>query len=78
MRPNRKAMRLIAQPLDKIEHRVIALQREGTRPKAVELLLTRITIDTFGDTDKGHIVNTKILHDLGNGTDLPFPTINEQ
>ena len=48
-----EAVRLVAQALDEIQHRVVAFQRKGTLAGAVELLFAVIAVDALGNADHG-------------------------
>ncbi len=46
-----KAVRLVAQALDEVEHRIIVAQRERALAGAVEFLFPGVAVDALGDAD---------------------------
>jgi transposase len=65
VRADGKAVRLVAQALDEIEHRVIVPQRERAAAGAVELLLAGVAVDPLGDADHRRRPPPPSRHDLG-------------
>src|SRR5215831_6697275 len=55
VRSDREAMRLVAQPLDEIEHRIARLELERLPPGLEEGLHPRVPIRAFGDRKERHI-----------------------
>src|SRR5262245_8751067 len=55
MGADREAMRLVAQPLDEIEHRIARLELERLPSGQEEGLHARVPIRAFGDRNERHI-----------------------
>src|SRR5688572_14360949 len=59
MRADGKPVRLVAQPLDKIQQGIARRQPERVTPGDEERLPPGIAIDTLGDGDQRHIGDTE-------------------
>src|SRR5262249_16616718 len=55
MRTDGEAMRLIAQPLDKVEHRVARRQLERVAAREEEGFAPGVAVRPLGDADQGHL-----------------------
>src|ERR1700687_1145918 len=77
MRSDREAMRLIAQALDEIEHRVARLEPEGLAAGHEERLAPGVPIGALGDGDQRHVVHAELAERLARGIELPEPTVDQ-
>ncbi len=59
-----KSVRFVPQTLDEIQNRIVHPKGEWARSGAVEFFFAGIAINAFCNTDKGHIENAKLVHDL--------------
>ncbi len=75
---DREAVRLVAEPLDEIEHGVPAFERKGPRADPVELFLAQIAVDAFGDAHHGDVLDAKLGHDLMHSRDLPLAAVDQE
>ena len=71
-------MRLIAQPLHKIQHRIIAPQRHHAFAHPVEFFFAVVAVHAFGHPHHRHILDAILLHDLTHRTHLPCAPIDQQ
>src|SRR5262249_42409566 len=55
VRADREAMRLVAQPLDEIEHRIARLELERLPPGLEEGLHPSVPVRAFGDRNQRHV-----------------------
>src|SRR6185312_8562221 len=56
MRADRESMRLVAQALEEIEHRVARLEREGRLARHEEALAAGVAVGPLGDADDGDVL----------------------
>ena len=70
MRADSKAVRLVAQSLDEIQHWIIVPQRERALAEAVEFLFALVAVNPFRNADNWQVFDTKIAHYFGYSADL--------
>ena len=54
-------MRLVAQPLQEIEHRIARLQRKRRPPGNEEPLAARVAVGTLGDADDRYVADAEFV-----------------
>ena len=75
---DREAVRLVAEALDEVEHRIVVAQREGALARPVELLAARIAVDALGHAHDLDVLHAELRHDPGHGRNLPGPPVDEE
>ena len=79
MRADGKAVRLVAQPLNEIEHGIALCQHEGLFAGHEELFPPRIAVRPLGDTCHRHLfLDTQLAHYFHDGVELAQPAIDQQ
>ena len=73
-----KPVRFVAQPLNKIQHRIIVAQGKGALPDAVELFFAVVAINAFCYSEHWQIVDAKVTHDFGDGADLTGAAVDQK
>src|SRR6266511_4573407 len=76
MRADREAMRLIAQPLDEIEHGIARLELEWVAPGQEEGLHAGVAIRALGDGHERHIDDAERRERLLRGAQLPAAAVD--
>src|SRR6185437_7727149 len=78
MRADGEAMRLIAQTLQEIEHRVARLEAHRLLSRAEEALAPGVAVRPLGDADDGNLADTEIgQHGVGR-RHLPGAAVDQQ
>src|ERR1700751_1381150 len=77
MSADRKSVRLVAQPLQEIEHRVARVEREGRSRLYEETLSPGIAVRTLGDPDDRHVRDAELFEDALCDVELPLAAINQ-
>src|SRR5438874_4377304 len=77
MGADRKPVRLVAQPLQEIEHRVARLEREGWPPWEKKALASGIAVGSLGDRDDRDIADAEFGEDGLRLGELPLPAIDQ-
>src|SRR5262249_6389031 len=77
VRADCKAMRLVAQPLDEIEHRIARPELERLAPGHEEGLAPGVALGTFGDGDDGHVANAERVEGFARGRELAEAAIDQ-
>src|SRR2546423_3562350 len=72
-----KAVRLVAQPLHEVEHRVAWLEHERLAPGGVEGLPPGVAVGSLGYGDKGYIGEGKGRKRLLRGGELATPAVDD-
>ena len=76
MRAHREAMRLVAQPLHEIEHRIARLELERLASREKEGLEPGIALRPLGDGDKRQIDDAEGGERLQRGAELSPPAVD--
>ena len=77
VRADREAVRLVAQPLHEVEHRVAVPERHRRLAGAVELLLAGVAVDALGDADHRDLVDAELLQRRAGRRHLPRPAVDQ-
>src|SRR5439155_18754591 len=77
VRPDREAMRLVAQPLDEVEHRIARLEHEGRTPRHMEGLPSGVAVGSLGHTDKRYVSEAKRRKRLLRGGELAPSAVDD-
>src|SRR6516162_5192254 len=77
VRADREAMRLVAQPLDEIEHRIARLELERLPAGQEEGLHPRVPIRAFGDRSERHIDDAERRQRLLRRRQLPAAAVDD-
>src|SRR5262245_57567396 len=78
VRADREAMRLVAQALNEIEHRIARRQLERRAARHEEGLAAGVAVRSLGDSDDREIVDAECRHGLAGGCELPLAAIDQQ
>src|SRR4051794_15997855 len=78
MRADREAMRLVAQPLHEVEHRVAWLELDRLASRNEERLPPGIALRPLGDADERHIGDAHRGEHLPRGVELAKSSIDEE
>ena len=78
MGANGKAVGLVAQALDKIQHWIIVAQGKRALPDAVKFFFALIAVNAFGDADHWQVLNAELTHNFGHSTNLTCTAVNQQ
>ena len=78
MRANGKTMRLVAQTLHEIQHRIIVPQRHDRFAGAIEFFLPCIAVHALRHANHGDIFHTPVSHDLAHSAHLPSASVDQQ
>src|SRR5438045_9240049 len=77
MGTDREAVRLVAQPLQEIEHRVARLEREGWPAGDEKALAPGIAVGAFGDRNDRNIIDAELGEDPSRLGQLPLPAVDQ-
>src|SRR6185436_15239166 len=77
VRADGEAMRLVAQPLDEIKHRIARLQHEALAARHEEGLTAGIAFWTFGDGNERQLRHSQFSQRLKRGAQLSAPAVYE-
>ena len=78
MRADRKAMRLVAQPLHEVENRIAGLEHEGQRASGnVKVLAAGVAIGALGDAYQRDVVDTELPHDVLRDLELASAPVDQ-
>src|SRR6185312_9567731 len=78
MRADGEAMRLVAQALQEVEHRVLGIEAEGRLARAEEALAPGVAVGPLGDRRHGDVVDAEIGQHLADRGELPGAAVDEQ
>jgi len=77
MRADREPVRLVAQALQEIQHRVARLEREGRPPRQEEALAPGIAVGTLGDRRDRDVADAEFGERGLRLGELPLPAIDQ-
>src|SRR5215217_5183418 len=77
MRPDREAVRLVAQALHEIERRIARRQLQRRLSGQKESLAAGVAVAPLGDADEGHIVDADLRQRFARGLELPLAAVDE-
>src|SRR5258708_1862413 len=77
MRADRKAVRLVAQSLHEVEHRVAWFEREGRTAGQKEPLASGVAVRPLGDTSDRNIVDAEFGQDAERRVQLALATVDQ-
>ena len=78
MAADRETMRLVAQSLQEVEHRVALGQGERLAPGLKELLASGIAIRPLGNRDDGHLRDAELGEGRQGRAKLPLAAVDQQ
>ncbi len=74
---NRKPMRFVAQPLEKIENRIARVERERRSPRHKEVFPPGIAVRPLGDPDDCDIGDAEFFEDAAADIELPLAAVDQ-
>src|ERR1043166_1682102 len=77
VRTDREPMRLVAQPLDEIKHRIARPELERLASGHEEGFPAGITLGALGDGDDGHIAHAERIERLARRRELAQPSVDQ-
>src|SRR3954454_16752729 len=77
MRPDREAVRLVAQALHEIELRIARRQLQRRLSGQEEGLAAGVAVAPLGDADEGHIVDADLRQRFARRLELPLAAVDE-
>src|SRR5262249_10298925 len=72
-----EAMRLVAQPLQEIEHRIARLEREGRLARHEEALASRIAVRPLGDADHRNVIEAELGQHAARRLELALAAVDQ-
>ena len=77
MRADGEAMRLVAQALQEIEHRIARLEREGRLARHEEALAAGVAVGPLGDADDGDVLQAELGQHLARHLELALAAVDQ-
>ena len=77
MRADGEAMRLVAQPLHEIEHRIARLELERLAARNEEGLAPGVAVRSLGDADQRHVGDAELGERFARGGELAEPAVDQ-
>ena len=77
MRADGEPVRLVAQPLQVVQHRIAGLQRKLPAAGQVEVLAAGVAVRALGDGHQGHVLHPQLAGHLQHGVELAAAAVDQ-
>ena len=78
VRADGEAVRLVAQTLHEVQHRIVGREAEGRLAGHEKALAAGVSVGAFGDARNGEAVQAEFVQNLTGGGELPCAAVDEQ